>query len=131
MVVPVLMTSCHVSENPKIGPERSHRTITAAAIANARELPVHRVIRYENLSSHLFRTWEDAPFISSSPSARNAGQQRGAIHERGGSLEGRLSRSRLSPASVNARLQDRIAVSLSQPELFATHLLRPHICPVD
>src|SRR5580765_1862657 len=43
MVVPVLMTSCHVSENLKTGPVTPHTTIVARATANAHEPPVHAV----------------------------------------------------------------------------------------
>jgi hypothetical protein len=34
-VVAVLMTSCHVSEKRKIGPETSHKAISATAATNA------------------------------------------------------------------------------------------------
>ena len=37
MVVPVLMTSCQVSENPKTGPVAAHTMMTATAMANAAE----------------------------------------------------------------------------------------------
>src|SRR3954463_5025353 len=35
MVVPVLMTSCQVSENPKMGPVTAHTTITNTAMSRA------------------------------------------------------------------------------------------------
>ena len=35
IVVVVLMMSCHVSLNPKIGPEHNHSTIMANAMQNA------------------------------------------------------------------------------------------------
>ena len=51
MVVPVLMTSCHVSENLKTGPVTPHTTIVARATANAHEPPVHTVTRPASPSS--------------------------------------------------------------------------------
>jgi len=41
MVVPVLITSCHVSEKWKTGPVNPQPIITASATPNAPELPVH------------------------------------------------------------------------------------------
>jgi hypothetical protein len=43
MVVPVLITSCQVSENPKNGPLTSQTRITSTAKPNATELPVQTV----------------------------------------------------------------------------------------
>src|ERR1044071_3532313 len=43
MVVPVLMTSCQVSEKWKIGPLTSQMTMTATAMMNAAVEPVFRV----------------------------------------------------------------------------------------
>ena len=43
MVVPVLMTSCHVLENSKIGPVTSHTTMVAVGRPKASEVPVHSV----------------------------------------------------------------------------------------
>jgi len=42
MVVPVLMTSCHVSEKWKIGPVMSQATMTKKARRNAAVDPVAR-----------------------------------------------------------------------------------------
>jgi hypothetical protein len=39
MVVRELITSCHVSEKPKIGPVTPHTTIVARATPNPHELP--------------------------------------------------------------------------------------------
>src|SRR5262245_6281051 len=50
IVVPVLMTSCHVSEKWKIGPVTAHARMTATATANAQELPAQSVAASENLS---------------------------------------------------------------------------------
>src|SRR4029450_1364705 len=44
IVVPVLMTSCQVSLNPKSGPVRAHARITATARPNASGLPVARAV---------------------------------------------------------------------------------------
>jgi len=44
MVVPVLITSCQVSEYLNTGPLMPHIIITAKAIPNAGELPVQQVI---------------------------------------------------------------------------------------
>ena len=54
MVVPVFMTSCHVSENLKSGPETAHNSTTAKAIENAGVLPTARVTFDENLSKNPF-----------------------------------------------------------------------------
>src|SRR4030095_14298847 len=50
IVVPVLMTSCHVSEKWKIGPVTAHARMTATATENAQELPAHSVAASENFS---------------------------------------------------------------------------------
>src|SRR4051812_35434940 len=41
IVVPVFITSCHVSENAKMGPVTSQPAIKSTASPNAQELPVH------------------------------------------------------------------------------------------
>ena len=51
MVVPVLMTSCQVSENRKAGPSAAHATMIAHAMPNAVLLPVHRVTVEEKCSN--------------------------------------------------------------------------------
>src|SRR5215470_4531015 len=51
IVVPVLITSCHVSENLKSGLVAAHTTMIPAAIANAIALPVHLVTAVEKDSS--------------------------------------------------------------------------------
>src|SRR5262245_41884974 len=43
IVVPVLMTSCHVSENRNGGQTAVHTMMVASAVANAPVLPVHLV----------------------------------------------------------------------------------------
>jgi len=40
MVVPVLMTSCHVSEKWNTGPSRAHTRTTPSAMRNAFDVPV-------------------------------------------------------------------------------------------
>ena len=50
IVVLVLITSYHVSENLKIGPVAAQTTMTANAIMNAAEEPVARVTPVENRS---------------------------------------------------------------------------------
>ena len=52
MVVPVLMTSCQVSEKPKIGPVTAQTRTTPSASPNAHELPAHAVTRPDIRSSH-------------------------------------------------------------------------------
>src|SRR5579871_6305335 len=52
IVVPVLITSCHVSEKPKIGPEIAHATMTNAAPINAHELPDHWATRVAPAANH-------------------------------------------------------------------------------
>ena len=42
IVVPVLMTSCHVSDQPKSGPETAHKITTATASTNVDERPTCR-----------------------------------------------------------------------------------------
>lgn len=49
IVVPVLITSCQVSENPKSGPVITHIRITVTARIKASGFPVARVITFENL----------------------------------------------------------------------------------
>ena len=44
MVVPVLITSCHVSLKPKIGPVTNHTTTIASAATIAQGVPTARVI---------------------------------------------------------------------------------------
>jgi len=51
IVVPVLITSCHVSEKLKIGPVTSHITMTARAIMNAGVLPAAFETRDDNISN--------------------------------------------------------------------------------
>src|SRR4051812_49292774 len=53
MVVPVLMTSCHVSENLNMGPVIPHTTITNIAEINAIGLPVALVTLLEKASKAL------------------------------------------------------------------------------
>jgi hypothetical protein len=49
MVVPVLITNCHVSLNPKTGPKNAQMTITATAPINVRGLPAAVDVAFENL----------------------------------------------------------------------------------
>src|SRR4029450_5226095 len=51
MVVPVLITSCQVSEKAKSGPVAAQTTITAKARPNASLLPVQRATVPENCPS--------------------------------------------------------------------------------
>src|SRR5689334_16405139 len=73
MVVPVLITSCHVSEKWKIGPVTIQTRITSTASPNAHELPDQSVTAREALSSHLpiddfdLRPLCAFPFISNPP----------------------------------------------------------------
>jgi phosphoribosylpyrophosphate synthetase len=53
-VVPVLMTSCQVSEYLKTGPVTSQMIITLMAMINAAELPVAAVAQLENRSKKFF-----------------------------------------------------------------------------
>lgn len=48
MVVPVLMTSCHVSDQPKIGPDTAHRRTTAIASTKVEERPTWRSTQRAN-----------------------------------------------------------------------------------
>ena len=48
MVVPVLMTSCHVSLKPKRGPETAHKSSAPSAIANATGCPATRDVHFAN-----------------------------------------------------------------------------------
>ena len=52
MVVPVLMTSCQVSEKWKTGPSSAHAMMTPTAPAKASELPVQTVTTRAECSSH-------------------------------------------------------------------------------
>jgi hypothetical protein len=55
IVVPVLMTSCHVSENPKIGPLISQTRMVRTARPNAVELPVQLVAKRESVANRCSR----------------------------------------------------------------------------
>jgi hypothetical protein len=46
IVVPVLMTSCQVSLNPKSGPVTAHATTTETAIRNVTGLPVTLAVNF-------------------------------------------------------------------------------------
>jgi hypothetical protein len=48
IVVPVLMTSCHVSDQPKTGPEAAHRSTIAIASINVDERPTCRSTQRAN-----------------------------------------------------------------------------------
>lgn len=74
MVVPVLMTSCQVSEKANNGPVVAQTAITPTATPNAHEPPAHSVTRLANRSST--KVIEKPPvvfflMIVPSPSARH------------------------------------------------------------
>src|SRR5215213_11093922 len=46
IVVPVLMTSCHVSVKPNIGPVAAHETTTPIATTNASGFPDARAVHF-------------------------------------------------------------------------------------
>src|SRR5690606_8647588 len=48
IVVPVLMISCQVSENPKSDPETAHKTTRPIAIAKTHGVPAHRAIHSDS-----------------------------------------------------------------------------------
>jgi hypothetical protein len=50
MVVPVFITNCHVSENPKNGPVMSQMNIADKAIMNAAVEPLKAIAFCANLS---------------------------------------------------------------------------------
>lgn len=50
IVVPVLITSCHVSEKPKNGPDTAQRKTAATQQIKARGLPVARAVAVANLA---------------------------------------------------------------------------------
>src|SRR5829696_2743329 len=52
MVVPVLMTSCQVSEKPKSGPVTAQTTTTPAATAKAGGRPVARAVHLAKRVNH-------------------------------------------------------------------------------
>jgi hypothetical protein len=53
MVVPVLMTSCHVFEKPNSGPDISHATTVKTASEKAQELPVQWVAHHADTEREL------------------------------------------------------------------------------
>src|SRR5256885_754689 len=55
MVVPVLMTSCQVSENLKYGPATAHNTTTRHAPMKTHVRPVHSVAVREKRSNRSLR----------------------------------------------------------------------------
>ena len=54
IVVLVLMSSCQVSENAKMGPQIAQMIIIKNAIMKVTGLPAVLVTAFENLSNHLF-----------------------------------------------------------------------------
>ncbi len=57
MVVPVLMTSCQVSEYPNIGPLTAHTTTIAQAITKALEVPSREEACREMLENDQLDLW--------------------------------------------------------------------------
>jgi hypothetical protein len=53
MVVPVLITSCQVSEKLNMGPRTAHMIMIRKADINAIGEPVKRVIIFENRSNNI------------------------------------------------------------------------------
>jgi hypothetical protein len=53
IVVPVFITSCHVSEKSKKGPDAAQARMIRKANEKAYELPAHEVIVFENFSKKL------------------------------------------------------------------------------
>ena len=51
IVVPVLMTSCQVSEKPNSGPVKAQAMTTASATPKAHDVPTHSVRAREKRSS--------------------------------------------------------------------------------
>jgi hypothetical protein len=56
MVVPVLITSCHVSENPKNGPEIAQTTTVPRARAKTQALPTSREPTFATSANSLLKT---------------------------------------------------------------------------
>jgi hypothetical protein len=66
-VVPVLITSCHVSEKPNIGPVAAHTSTIKTARPNAQELPVHSVAWRANRSTMPSRRFLSITFLAYLP----------------------------------------------------------------
>src|SRR6476660_1762768 len=78
MVVPVLITSCHVSENPKSGPLTAHTRTMPAAVMNVDARPAASEVLLAS-SPKNFEIPEDSlafsvPFMDSSPLCQPAGK---------------------------------------------------------
>jgi len=52
IVVPVLMTSCQVSEKPKSGPVKAHKIMAETAVAKAAGWPAARAVHLANRVNH-------------------------------------------------------------------------------
>lgn len=63
MVVPVFITSCHVSEKSNKGPLTAQMTITANAIIHAIGLPVAFVTLEQNILKNLVIFFHETIFI--------------------------------------------------------------------
>src|SRR2546421_8051645 len=102
MVVPVLITSCQVSEKWKSGPVASHSAMTSAARPNAQELPVQRVTFCDPRSSALpmrvrgrLRNRRNSFMVRTPPGLAEA---RARVYPRCGRVRERQYRVSLGPA---------------------------------
>ncbi len=82
MVVPVLMTSCHVSLKWKSGPVMAQTSMIATAMANVAGLPVMRAV---NLAKRVNHDFDFVGLISFSPSIQRPehATERGARDKKG------------------------------------------------
>src|SRR5437762_589714 len=89
MVVPVLMTSCQVSEKPKNGPVTAQTTTVSKASKKAMVLPVQIVAQREKRSKRAPRVWRlCCTIVNLLPLSQEAtgvpeGDYRGGFRERG------------------------------------------------
>src|SRR5262245_29662512 len=86
MVVPVLMTSCQVSEKPKIGPVTAQATITATAIMKAQGEPTAPAVTWANLRKNSFIPPAPCYTASIGPPAAHHATQRGKSSRRGATI---------------------------------------------
>jgi hypothetical protein len=60
IVVAVLMSSCQVSEKPKIGPHSSHTSTITQAVTNATGMPIQWPTQLEKRVKRSFIAWRAA-----------------------------------------------------------------------
>jgi hypothetical protein len=116
MVVPVLVTSCHVSENPNNGPDTAHTTMTATAPRRVGGDPSARVAAAAARSNRSFiaMPWRDAGALGGS---RTRPSSVGVVHE--GATAARERLHPRHPLGIPVPLKDDLAPARGADEAVA------------